>query len=286
MSESPHIYEVTADNFEQIVIRGSFEQPVLVDFWATWCQPCQILMPLLAKLADEYQGRFVLAKLNTEEHQALAAQFGIRSIPNVKLFVNGQEVDEFAGALPESAVREFLERYLPRESDGSVETALQSYAAGDAEGALKLLAEAQSADPGNTRIVIAIAQINAATGNTEAAESALDSLPLTEQEDHEVKSLRSQMFFAKDTPSADEVEGLKQRLVQDENDSEARYKLAMALLQAGHFEPAIDQLLTLMAKDRQFNDEAAYKALLKIFEMLGDDPLVVQTRRRMFNMMH
>lgn len=286
MSESPHIIEITAENFEQIVIRGSFEQPVLVDFWATWCQPCQILMPLLAKLADEYQGRFVLAKLNTEENQALAAQFGIRSIPNVKLFVNGQEVDEFAGALPESSIREFLEKHLPRESDSTVEAALQRYASGDAEGALKLLAEAQAADPGNTRIVLAIAQINAAVGNAEAAESALDALPLDEQENPEVKALRSRLFFAKDIPADDEVEGLKERLSRNENDSEARYKLAVALLQAQHFEPAIDQLLILMAKDRQFNDGAAHKALLKTFDMLGDDPLVTQARRRLFNMMH
>jgi putative thioredoxin len=286
MSESPYIVEVTAENFEQVVIDGSFAQPVLVDFWASWCQPCQILMPVLAKLADEYQGKFLLAKLNTEENQELAAQFGIRSIPSVKLFVNGQEADEFAGALPESAIHEFLDKHLPRESDRTVEEALRAYAAGDAEGALKLLGEAQSADPDNARIVIAIAQVNAAIGNTEAAEFALDSLPLAEQETPEVKGLRSELFFARDTPDDDEVEALRQRLAQDENDSEARYGLAMALLQAQHFEPAIDQLLTLMAKDRQFNDEAAHKALLKTFDMLGDDPLVAQTRRKLFNMMH
>ncbi len=200
MNHSPYIFDVTNENFDEIVIQGSQERPVLVDFWASWCQPCQMLMPLLAGLADEYQGRFILAKLNTEENQTLASQYGIRSIPNVKLFMNGQAVDEFAGALPESAIREFLDKHLPRESDKGVEAALQAYASGDTDTALSQLQEARAADPGNPRITLAIAQIQAAEGHPDEAEATLDTLPPAEQEQAEVGRLRNQLFFLRDSP--------------------------------------------------------------------------------------
>ena len=157
MADSPFIYEIDETNYEQIVIQGSHQVPVLVDFWASWCQPCQMLMPVLAKMADEFQGRFILAKINTEEQQALAGQFGIRSIPTVKLFLQGAEIDEFAGALPETEIRAFLDRHLPRESDGAVAAAEQLCAAGDVQGALDALAPAQATDPDNPRVLTVLA---------------------------------------------------------------------------------------------------------------------------------
>jgi putative thioredoxin len=158
VTESPYIFEITSDNYEQIVLRGSREVPVLVDFWASWCQPCQVLMPVLAKLADEYRGRFVLAKLNTEEQQAIAAQFGIRSIPTVMLFKGGEPIDEFMGALPEAQIRAFLDKHLPRESDNAVAEARQQLLLGDAATALRLLRDAQAADPANPRVAVALVQ--------------------------------------------------------------------------------------------------------------------------------
>ena len=286
MSDSPYIRDVTDENFDQIVIQGSRERPVLVDFWASWCQPCQMLMPVLAALAGEYQGRFLLAKLNTEENQALAARFGIRSIPNVKLFIDGREVDEFAGALPESAIREFLDRHLPRESDRLVDAALQAHAGGDASGALKILEEARSSDPANPRIPLTMARIRAAEGDLEAAESALEDIPTAERDDPEVARLRSQLFFLRDAPAAEEVPRLEERLARDENDNEARYALALAMVGRQDYPRAIEHLLTLLGKDRQFRDGLAREALLKLFDMLGDDPQVAQARRRLFNMMH
>lgn len=286
MSDSPYIQDLTEDNFDAIVTQGSHDQPVLVDFWASWCQPCQMLMPVLAKLADEYQGRFILAKLNTEENQSLAGQFGIRSIPNVKLFVNGQEVDEFAGALPESSIREFLEKHLPRESDNHIEAALQTYASGDPQAAVDMLEQARQSDPENSRILLAMAQIHAASGDFEAAQAILDALPVDEQEKQEVVTLSNQLLFARGAPGDRERAEFEKRIAENENDSEARYGLAMAQAQAGDYASAIEHLLGVMARDNNYKDGAAREALLKLFDMLGDDPMVAQARRRLFNMMH
>ena len=293
MSDSPYIQEVTAENlevtaenFEQVVIHGSMERPVLVDFWASWCQPCQMLMPVLAKLAEEYQGRFILAKVNTEEQQAVAAQFGIRSIPDVRLFHGGREVDGFTGALPESAIREFLDKHIPRESDSTVEQAMQALAAGDTASAITALEAAAAADPDNPRIPVALAQTHITAGDWEAAKAALDRLPASEQDQPEVARLLGQLHFASEAPPAQDLPELETRLAADENDSEARYRLAMGLVLQQRFEQAIEHLLTLMRKDRQYGDDAARKALLRLFDMLGGDPLAQDGRRRLFNLMH
>ncbi len=286
MSNLPFVQEVTGDNFQQVVIEGSRRQPVLVDFWASWCQPCQMLMPLLAGLAEEYQGRFILAKVNTEEQQEIAAQFGIRSIPDVRLFKDGQEAEGFTGALPESAIREFLDKHLPRPSDPLVEQAMQAISIGNTDQGIALLQQAQSADPANPRIPVALAQAHMLAGDWEAARDALDNLPPAEQEQPEVAQLRAQLHFANEAPPASELPALESRLQQNGNDSEARYRLAMGLVLQQRFEEAIEHLLTLMSKDRQYGEDAARKALLRLFDMLGDDPLVTDARRRLFNMMH
>lgn len=286
MSNSPYIYDVTVENFQQIVVDGSFQVPVLVDFWAEWCGPCKTLMPLLAQLTEAYQGRFILAKINTEEQQAIAAQFGIRSIPTVKLFIEGAEVDEFAGALPESEIRAFIDRHLPNQAAGVIESAQQLMGAGQFEQALELLAPAQSADPSNSAILLTMAQAHAALGNYDAANFALDNLPEDQRNSADAASLRSQMHFASIAPPPDEVPALQQRFNEDPSDSEAHYKLALVSVLQGETEQAIDMLLALMARDRDYGEDAARNALLKIFEMLGEQPLAAAGRRRMFNLLH
>lgn len=286
MADSPFIFDIDESNYEQIVIQGSHQVPILVDFWAGWCQPCQVLMPLLAKLADEYQGRFVLAKINTEEQQAIAAQFGIRSIPTVKLFRNGRPVDEFAGALPEAEVRAFLDRHLPRESDNTVSMAEDKLRAGDAAGALALLEQARAADPANPRIGIAIAQVQSSTGDLDAAEATLDALTVEGADADEVERVRSQLFFDRIAGAEADPTGLEGRLQADPGDSEARYRLAGLQAVHGHYEAAMDNLLTLMQNDRKFGEDAARQALLRLFAMLGNEPIVNRYRTRMFNLLH
>ena len=251
MSDSPFIIDVTRDNYEQ-VMKTSFEVPVLIDFWAGWCQPCQMLMPVLARLAEEYQGKFVLGKLNTEEQQEIAARFGIRSIPNCKLFRDGQPVDEFMGALPEQAVRQFLDRHVANESDALIEQAGQLLNDGDVEG----------------------------------ARGILEGLPAADVERPGAASLRSRLHFAAQVADAPDAGELEARLGADPGDSKALHQLALRKIIAQDYDRAVDLLLQLMRNDREFEDDAGRRELLKVFELLGEDPRVSQYRRRMASLLH
>jgi putative thioredoxin len=285
MAETPFIIDVTRENYQE-VMEASFKVPVLIDFWASWCQPCQVLMPILAKLAEEYQGKFLLGKLNTEEEQEIAAQFGIRSIPNVKLFRNGQPVDEFMGALPERAVREFLDRHVARESDASVQQARERLAAGDADAAIALLSAARETDPDNPRVAVALAGAQAAAGDVAAAEATLDGLPANEQVKPEVAALRSHLYFEGRVAGAPAATELEARLAADPGDHEARFQLALRKVVEQDYDTAMELLLELMKKDRGFGDDAGRNTLLKVFELLGDDPRVNQYRRRMASLLY
>ena len=284
MTDSPYIINVTRENFRE-VMENSFRVPVLIDFWADWCQPCRVLMPVLARLAGEFEGRFLLGKLNTEEQQEIAAHFGIRSIPTVKLFRDGQPVDEFMGALPESAVRAFLDRHVPRESDAQVTEARERLAAGDAVGAFALLDEAREADPDNPRITVVLAEAQMAAGDIADAEATIMSLPADEQSKPEAAALKRRLFFEGEASGSPVAAELEARLAADPGDAEALYRLAMRKVVERQYETALQLLLELMRKNRGYGDDAGRRGLVKVFELLGDDPMVGHYRSRMANLL-
>lgn len=285
MTDSPYIVVATQANFAELVAR-SHDVPVLIDFWASWCQPCQVLMPLLSKLAEEYAGGFLLAKLNTEEEQQLAAQFGIRSIPTVKLYRHGEAVDEFMGALPESEIRAFLDRHVARASDPQIDQALQRLAEGDADTADTLLTQAAAADPDNPRLPVAQARLAMVRGDFATALQQLDGLPLNRQDDAAVIALRSELDVARTLAGAPDANTLMARLEQDPNDHEARLQLATHHVAAERFEAALELLLELLRRDRNYEDQAARKGMVRIFERLGDDPLAARYRSKMASLLY
>lgn len=287
MADSPYIVNATAQDFAQTVLEASRTKPVLVDFWADWCSPCQMLMPVLAKLVEEYRGAVLLAKVNTEEERELAAQFGVRSLPTVQLFKDGQPVDQFMGALPEAEIRRFLDPHLPRPSDHLVEQAQQLLRQGDGAGAQHLIEQALAEAPDNPRTLFAYARVSATLGHFDQAEQALARLPLEQQDQPETRALRAQILFDRVTEQAPAPAELHQRQQTGRGDSETIYQLAAHQVMDGDYETALEQLLMLMQKDRAYGEDAARKGLLAIFDILGGSgELVKRYRNRMFNLLH
>ncbi|MBK1706288.1 thioredoxin [Halochromatium glycolicum] len=287
MTDSPHIATVTAADFESVVIQGSFERPVLVDFWADWCAPCRQLMPILSRLADEFKGQLLLAKVDTEAEQALAAQAGIRSLPTVQLYKDGQPIDQFMGALPEGQIREFLARHISRASDRLLDQARDAMAGGDLSGAAALIERAEREDPDNNRLFVAQVQLKAAEGDADGALAMLERTPLDLADDPELAALRGRLAFSAAAAEAPPTEALTAILAEDPNNSEARYQLAARQVLADDLESALENLLTLLRRDRQYGDDAARKGMLAIFDLLGGSgELVTRYRAKMLSSLY
>jgi putative thioredoxin len=282
--QSPFITTVGQADFQTAVLEASFQQPVLVDFWADWCQPCRVLMPILGKLADEYQGRFILAKVNTEEEQALAASQGIRSLPTVRLYVRGRPVDEFMGAIPEQQIRAFLDKHITDEVALFLQQVEELQAQGEEARALEALTQASGQLPHDARLKLALVKAHLAQGNTESVQQLLADM---DAEDPEVAAIKSRIELQDRLAGLPSLESLQARLSANPKDSEARHQLAMRALGEQDYPKAMDELLELMRQDAAYQDGIARKTLLDTFAMLTDQPeLVAQYRRKMFNLLH
>lgn len=286
MADSPYIFNVTQADFAARVLEASKRVPVLVDFWAAWCGPCQVLLPVLTRLAEEYQGQFLLAKVNTEEEQALALEHGIRSIPTLKLYRHGQEVEQIMGAQPEAVFRAALDRYIERESDRLVARAIELAQAGQDAEAVAGLRAAMESDPANRRAAAALAELLVSLGELDAAAGIVERLP-DDTPGIDVPRLRARIRFGQAIAGAPGLTELERRVEATPTSSEARYQLAARQVVAGQFEAALRNFLELMRRDRAFGDDAGRKGMLAVFDMLGGDhELVGRYRRAMFNALH
>ena len=281
---SPHVFDATEANFESEVINASFEQPVLVDLWATWCGPCKTLGPLLEKVVDEFNGAVRLAKIDCDKEQALAASFGVRSIPTVVLVREGQLVDAFTGALPEGAIREFLQRHVqPREAaEPAPATPLVQETP---EQAIARIQQEMAATPDRAELKLDLAIAQMQVGNAAAAEAELDALPANLASDDRARRLRGQLDFARSLKDAPPEAELRARLARDASDHAARDLLGVRLLIAGATDQALEQFLQVLAADRDWDDGRAKKRLIAAFSVIDDEDLVGTYRRRMSSLL-
>ncbi len=273
-----HATDVNAESFQREVIEASSEAPVLVDFWAPWCGPCRALTPVLEKLAEQYQGRFRLAKVNSDENPELSRQFGVRSIPSVKAFVDGNLVDEFLGARPESAVREFIDALLPTPADLLRREAMDLAAQGDRDQALARLAQAAELEPMNDAVHADIAALLLAAGRVAEAKAAAAQMGPLASQDRRIGSLLAQLQFADGTTG--DLPALEARVASSPDDLEARLQLAKLLVTQQRHEPALEQLLEIIRRDPKWNAEAGRKTMLAVFDLLGGQGELVSKYRR------
>lgn len=287
--------DVTLENFESEVIAASMEQPVLVDFWATWCGPCKVIGPILEKLETDYDGRFKLVKIDSDQEQQLAAAFGIRSIPSVILLMGGQPVDGFMGALPEGQIRQFLDKHLPPAEDAPAEEAdeVLDEAPLDAASQLERLQHAVATDPSNDDVRFGYVKALLHAGRTDDAKVAFAPVSAKVSVVRKFDALQRWMD-AIDKSQQARIEDLDRRIGTNKRDFDARFARAQALMAAQRWTEAMDELLEILMRDKAWNDELARKTYIAILEIIEppkvkvadgqippDDPTVATYRRRL-----
>lgn len=290
--------DVTLENFETEVIAASMTQPVLVDFWATWCGPCKVIGPILEKLEADYAGRFKLVKIDSDQEQQLAAAFGIRSIPTCILLMNGQPVDGFMGALPEGKVREFLDKHLPPADEAGPEELEEEQPPLDAQGQLEQLQHAVATNPADDDARFHYVQALLLAGRLDEAKAAFAPAAPKAAGLRRLESLQriieATEFAAKQGAPAQAVAGFDARIAAGKRDFEARFGKAQVLAGQRRWTEAMDELLEILMRDKAWNEDAARKTYIAILDLIEppkpkvaegqippDDPTVATYRRRL-----
>ena len=286
MNATAHIVEIDESNAQQLLIEESMTRPVIVDFWADWCGPCKQLMPILEKLAEEYQGAFLLAKVNADEQQMLAQQLGVRSLPTVMVIKDGQPIDGFSGAQPESAVREMLDKHLPPPQAGAMAEAEQLLADGDIPGALALYRSAWEESGQKLEMTLAYAAALVSVNRLDEAETVLQGIRLADQ-DARYEQLMAQIELGREAARSPEVEALEAALAASPDDHATRVKLAVQLSQVSQYREALEHLLTVLRADKDFNNGEVRKVFLDTLATIGKgDPLAAEYQRKLFSLMY
>jgi putative thioredoxin len=276
---SADVIEVHLTNFQRDVIDASHRKPVLVDFWAPWCQPCRALTPKLEALAAEYAGRMRLAKINSDDNPELARRFQVRGIPNVKAFSGGVVVDEFTGVLPERELRLFMDALLPSPAEPLHEQAQAALARGEAMAALALHDEALALDPRFEPAILGRVEALIALARLDEAQAALDALPYEQEDRARIGTLYARIAVARRQPDGD-GEDYAARIARNPADLAARLAWSAALAAREDWTGAMEQALEVVRRDRAFDDDAGRRALLDLFALLGGNHELVRHYRR------
>ena len=281
-----NVVDIDQNNAQQYLIDESFNRPVVVDFWADWCAPCKQLMPLLEKLADEYAGAFLLAKINADEQQGISQQLGVRSLPTVMVFKDGQPVDGFAGAQPETAVHEMLQKHLPSPWDAKIAEATGLLDQGDTSGALALLRAAWEESDKLLDITLAYAGALVDANRLDEAEQVLNEVRLMDRDAlHE--QLMAQIELKREAGKSPEIEALESDLASDESNHSVRVKLAVQLTTGAHYRDAFEHLLVVLRADRDWNNGDAKRLYLDTIASIGKgDPLAAEYQRKLFSILY
>ncbi len=278
--------EVTRENAQQAIIDASFKQLVLVDFWADWCAPCKALLPILEKVVRENEGSLLLAKVNCDEQQAIAGQFGVRSLPTVVLMKDGQPVDGFVGAQPEAAVRAMLEKHLPKPWDILLGEALELLDGGDAVAAAAPARSAWELSGKRPDIAKVYVEILLQTARLEEAQAVLAAIPMVEQ-DADYERLLADLELKQQASDTPEIQSLLLALENAPGDKDLGFQLAVQFSQAGRQRESLELLFGIVAADREFRGGEARKTLLDIIRALGKgDPLAAEYQRKLFSLMY
>jgi len=286
------IKDASIESFEADVISASMTAPVVVDFWADWCGPCKQLAPALEKAVLAAGGKVSLVKVDIDKNQMLASQLRIQSIPTVYAFYQGRPVDGFQGAVPESEIKDFVERLtqLGGEEDGGGAQGIEDYLSageaalqeGDILAAAQLFGQAAEADPTNITALAGLARCQLASGDLEQAKQTLELAPPDKQNDAALVGIKASIALAETAPKGGDVGDLKTQSEADPANLEIRFELAGAYIGMGSLESAIDELLAIIERDREWNEEAARKKLLTLFDALGGGhPATLRGRRRL-----
>ncbi|MAE51121.1 MAG: thioredoxin family protein [Micavibrio sp.] len=289
-----HIFDVGTEDFEDKVINGSMEIPVLADFWAPWCGPCKQLGPALEKIVQSYGGKIKLAKINLDDNQQLAAALRVQSVPTVYAFFNGRPIDAFQGVLPESQLKAFIDKVLEavRQSrpdaldiPEALKGAAQALAEDDLAAAQAIYMQILQADANNVQAFTGLIRVFIASGQIEQAGQWIENAPPEIANNPSFNEAKTALKLAQNSPSGDESE-LLGKLEANENDHQSRFDLALSQFAAGNRKHAMDNLLFIIEKDREWNEQAARQQLLKFFEALGQtDPLTIESRKKLSSLL-